>query len=587
MLDSAGAVGAGCRERPGRATHSRTSPYLASRPAADSCAGAALEAVTFSSVVSAELRAAEREIDSVYRGNALVAQPFSQAAWRFLAVNEERVMREVVRTGETGTSHHDHYYAALFDDVVVSTKWPMRWLLADCRPGERIPRQFDDAAYVAANALSELGRSYLHFEGAFTYASLGALTLTVEGRSIRASNEFRGGTRYDAYDRLRQPRMPDTPLGDVDRVIGRLRPTVRIKGQLFSYDAGPRMVAAALEALSPLIDSRFALPSDWAFRRFSLNDFRSVARVLWTLAYLHFNARIIAAGDGCVGLGYARALYVKTRHELVAIVRDHTQLTRNTVADIVDTLTLGHQGQRSPDPALQPIVPLTTRHIAIAPNLVINSALERNLTVLLNRLPEEKAQYAVLSKDRETTSRQRIIRVLKDLGFRYWFGRISEWGTAGEVDLVIVSDAEQCCLALETKAFIGPADPREVHERSMEIARGIEQAVLRRSRTVATPGPLMRALGTVNSYEVTWAVASETSIGAPYVQSDDMPVIQTQHLLDKLSADGRLAMVCQWLKCSNHLPIEGRHYETVDFVATLGDWSLPWYGLRALVSDYV
>lgn len=522
-------------------------------------------------MVSPELRAAEREIDKVPLRNALVEQPFSQAAWRFMAANEERVIREIVKADQTGTSKHDQYYAALFDSIVVSTKWPMRWLLAECRAGDKIPQEFDDDGYVAAQQLSDLGQDYSHFEAAFTYASIGVLTLALEDRSIHASDEFRRGTRYDAYDRLRQSRMLDTPLDSVDKVISALGPTVRFKNQWFFYDTGPRLTAMALEALSSLIDSRFGLPDEWVFGRFSLNDFRSVARVLWTLAYLHFNARVIAARQGCVGMGYGRALYVTTKRELVATLREHTGLTRDAVGSIVDTLTLGRHDQRSPDPALQPLIPLTSRHLAIAPNLVLNSALERNLAVLLNRLPEEKALYATLSKDREAMSRQRVTRLLDDLGYRYWFGELSEWGAAAEIDLAIVSDTERRCLALEMKAFIGPADPREVHERSLEIERGIEQATLRRSKARDLPGPLRGALGIDDTYDVTWAVASETSIGAPYVQSDDMPVVQTRHILDKLGAEHRLAPVCEWLNKSEHLPVEGTHYAAVDFTARVGE----------------
>ena len=538
-------------------------------------------------MVSPELRAAEREIDKVPLRNALVEQPFSQAAWRFMAANEERVIREIVKADQTGTSKHDQYYAALFDSIVVSTKWPMRWLLAECRAGDKIPQEFDDDGYVAAQQLSDLGQDYSHFEAAFTYASIGVLTLALEDRSIHASDEFRRGTRYDAYDRLWQSRMLDTPLDSVDKVISALGPTVRFKNQWFFYDTGPRLTAMALEALSSLIDSRFGLPDEWVFGRFSLNDFRSVARVLWTLAYLHFNARVIAARQGCVGMGYGRALYVTTKRELVATLREHTGLTRDAVGSIVDTLTLGRHDQRSPDPALQPLIPLTSRHLAIAPNLVLNSALERNLAVLLNRLPEEKALYATLSKDREAMSRQRVTRLLDDLGYRYWFGELSEWGAAAEIDLAIVSDTERRCLALEMKAFIGPADPREVHERSLEIERGIEQATLRRSKARDLPGPLRGALGIDDTYDVTWAVASETSIGAPYVQSDDMPVVQTRHILDKLGAEHRLAPVCEWLNKSEHLPVEGTHYAAVDFTARVGEWSLAWYGIRGLVADYV
>jgi hypothetical protein len=189
-------------------------------------------------VVSAELRAAEANIDSVPIRNALIRQPFSQAAWRFMAANEERIVREIVQTDRTGTSKHDQYYAALFDSVVVSTKWPMRWLLAGCRAGEKFPQRFDEDGNVAANDLSELGQNYSHFESALTYATLGVLTLGIEDRSIHASDEFRRDTRYDAYDRLRQARTPHTPLESLDAVISALGPTVRFNGEWFFYDTG-------------------------------------------------------------------------------------------------------------------------------------------------------------------------------------------------------------------------------------------------------------------------------------------------------------------------------------------------------------
>ena len=143
-------------------------------------------------------------------------------------------------------------------------------------------------------------------------------------------------------------------------------------------------------------------------------------------------------------MGYARALYVTTKRELVATVREHTDLTRDTVDRIVETLTLGRHDQRSPDPALQPLIPLTSRHLAIAPNLVLNSALERNLAVLLNRLPEERALYARLSKDREALSRTRLsLEYSMTSGTATGSVNCRSGAPAAEIDLAIVSDSER------------------------------------------------------------------------------------------------------------------------------------------------
>lgn len=538
-------------------------------------------------VVSQELREAEREIDGVFRSNALLRAGFAKAAWRFMAANEERVMREIIRNDGVNSSSSAHKFAALGDAVVTQSKWPMRWLLSTCRPGGRIPETFNDDEYQAALDLAELGQNYSHFEAAFTYASLGVLTLTIEDHLLRSSAEFRGDTRYEAYDRLRHPGPSDPGPVVSRRLLAVLDSTVRVKEQWFFYDTGPGLIDMGLDVLSSTVDSRFHLPDHWTFSRFSLADVREVVRVMWVLAFLHFHARVLASRRGCRGLGYSRALLFFTTRELLETVRIHTKVHRRTIAEILSTLTFGARDQQNPDPALQPLIALTPRHLGIAPNLLLNSSFERNISVLLNRLSDDRQVYARLSKDREEMARDRVVREVTELGYRCWHGELSAWGRAGEVDLIITSDAERCCLALEMKAFIWPADPREVHERSLEIKRGIVQATEREVKTRELPEALHKALHTDSGYEVTWAVASETSIGAGYVQSIDIPVIQTQHLIDRLRHERRLTSVCDWLKRGAHLPIEGSHYKAIDFEAAVGSWRLQWYGLKCLSEDYI
>jgi hypothetical protein len=48
-----------------------------------------------------------------------------------------------------------------------------------------------------------------------------------------------------------------------------------------------------------------------------------------------------------------------------------------------------------------------------------------------------------------------------------------------EIDLTIVSDVEKARLILEVKAFLGPAEPREIRDRSQQITRGIQQVKAR------------------------------------------------------------------------------------------------------------
>lgn len=538
--------------------------------------------------VSSDLRAVESEVDAFYLTNPLVSRPFAEAAWYFLAFCEEIVVREIVRADSTGTAGTPYDYAMVADNLILHTKWPLRWLRNNCIEGGAVPSRCDGDMYEAAWRLSDLSHQYQSFESAFTYATLGLLQLTLQGHRIVPSGDLRGDSRYEAYDRLvgpgEKPRIGDEAKPFLDRIAN----SVRIEGDKFAYALNPGLVKAGLETLGPLMDTRFELPSDWRLTRYALGDFVSVARVLFVLAFVHFHARMTAARRGCIGLGFARSVMVFERPELLRRLRRYTGLEEPVLVSIVEDLTYGARRIRNPDPALQPLIPLTQSLFGVGPNLILNSSLERNFAVLLNRLPDEKEAYSKLSQEREKLLQQRIKEELQDLGVRFWHGEMTRWGGAPDIDLAIISDAQKRCLILELKSFLGPAEIREVRDRSKEIGRGIEQVRELRRYASSYPDHLSNALGIDQSYRFSWGVASETSVGAVYVQATDVPVVRTRHLLAKLRRDKNLSACCDWLEAREYLPVEGTHYKVVDIEASIADYTLEWYGIRLLVeTDYV
>jgi hypothetical protein len=389
------------------------------------------------------------------------------------------------------------------------------------------------------------------------------------------------------YDRLTQLACAGAIGAQEASFLERVARSVRVEGDQFKYDLNPSLVRAGLESLGSMIDAWFVLPKDWQMPRFTLRDFGQVWRVLFVLATIHFRARIAAAHQGCLGLGLARALIVMERSEVVRRLHRYTGIAEPTVGAIVEDLTYGARGQVNPDPALQPLVLVSPDTYAIAFNLVMHSSPERNLSVLLNRLADGRTTYVRLSQQREDLSRNGVIEAVSRLGFRCWHGDVPNWPGASEIDLAIVSDGEQQCLILELKSFIEPAEPREVRDRSEEIKRGIEQVRERKKMAARLRGPLLKVLEIDDRYRLTWAVASETSVGAGYVQTPEVPVVRTRHLLMKLAQVPRLAACCAWLEAGDYLPSEGIHYEVVEVEATVGRWTLEWYGIKGLVDGYI
>lgn len=211
--------------------------------------------------------------------------------------------------------------------------------------------------------------------------------------------------------------------------------------------------------------------------------------------------------------------------------------------------------------------------------------MERNFAVLLNRLPAERRNYARLSQTREATLRASMEHGLDNMELRFWHGEIASWGRAGELDLVIIDDKTRHCLVLELKSFLAPAEPREVRDRSEEIAKGVHQVRDRRERWSKEPNDLFATVQATDGYTACFAVASKTSIGAVYAQDPTVPVVGSDHLVEKIRRDG-LPAACEWLTTRSYLPVQGRHFdiETVD--AEIAGWHLQWYGIKPLVEHY-
>jgi len=446
--------------------------------------------------------------------------------------------------------------------------------------------EYDEGNYEAATQLSRLSMSYIPFESAFSYATWGLATLTLEGDRIKTSGPIRQDARFDAYNRLVQDLPSDGNEAEAAPFHSLLAESFRVTQDSFDYVLNPRIVRAAVEFTGPVVEARFNLPPNWMLPRYTFADFRGVAKVIWALAFIHYQARLFAALSRCSGLGYTNAILLMDNRELVNRVRRYSGVEESKVSAIITDLTYGERNQINPDPALQPLIRLNSTTYAIPPSIVLNSSMERNFSVLLNRLPEEQKAYSALSQERESLSRQRIAKKLAGMPIRIWHGEISEWGSAREVDIAIISDEQRACLILELKSFIAPAEAREIRERSEEIAKGIRQVRSRREKIMQNPEPLFQSARISCTFQIYCAVASESSIGANYVQVDDVAVTNTSHLLTKLQNVGDLRTVFGWMDRKEYLPVEGIHYKKVETQDTIGPWTIEWYALKDLVEDF-
>ena len=248
-------------------------------------------------------------------------------------------------------------------------------------------------------------------------------------------------------------------------------------------------------------------------------------------------------------------------------------------------LTYGSCGQTNADPALQPLISLTATKFALPPALVLNSDFRRNFAVLLNRMPTEKAVYSRISKQRESICRDETGTKFVKAGYRIWSGPWPGRSDLPDVDLAVISDREKHCLFIELKAFVEPAEAREIVQRDEEVAKGIQQSKLLRAAFQEDSTNIRRRLRIDDLYTGSFIVASESGIGSCLVKDRSISVIRTAHLLKRMRAIGSLTELCNWLDRGEFLPVKGVQYDEVTVIKHVGSWELEWYGIKPLLSS--
>ena len=242
------------------------------------------------------------------------------------------------------------------------------------------------------------------------------------------------------------------------------------------------------------------------------------------------------------------------------------------VSSIIEDLTYGNRGIKSPNLALQPLVKIHSDFYAIVPFLWIAWIPEDNLIALLNRLPKEKEIYSKLSNEKEDRMREDTKAELGAKGFRFCDGPVHK--SLPDIDLAIVMDSEKAVLLIELKWFVAPGSIYEKHLKSKEISKGVSQVKKLRTAFSTKNALLLNKLNIDSSYKFEGAVVSQNWTGYADVQSPDVPVIQLHHLIAKLKGENSLKLTIEWLTNREYLPKINNDFTVGETSIEVGDWIL-------------
>jgi hypothetical protein len=534
-----------------------------------------------SDLLSTQLRNIESEIDNAYRANPLTKLDFSKAGWTLLAFGEDSFLKPHV----IGDDNTVHTASIIPDNFITSVNYPLYWLYKTCSNGGEPPFRCDNGNYQAAWDLLNLGKNYTTFCSVFTYASRGIIQLTVEGSRLIPVHDFLVQSQYEAYNRLIKPSFTDEPISESEELVELISLSLRIDGERFSYKLSPQVAKAAKRIIGPGLRKRFVLPDTWQFSRYSLEDFRRVFETLTAISLTHWWARYLAARSGCSALGYADSIFVPGRDELLGRTVNYSGVEERIVSYVLHDLTYGSTPGPMPDPALQPLIPLNSELYAVMPNLWLHNAAERNFTVLLNRLPAERAIYSRLVADKESLMKQNIETSLSQQNLRFVNGGIPGDSDLPDIDLAVIDDAGKVCILFELKWFIEPAEIREVIEKTEELKKGVRQLIALKRAFEDNHHPLLGKLRIDATYALYLVLASENWIGHSNAQHPEVSIIKTAHIIGKLEASRDLRETGEWLQHREYLPINTAQYEVIETKSTINNWTINWYGIKPLVTN--
>ena len=523
--------------------------------------------------VTQELRNIENQIDCLYQSNPLVNLPFATAAWHLLTTAEEDMLiQQVISLNQRTGAQLLYDVNMLSTEFATNLEYSMLWLHCTCTPGGQIPSVYDTELREASMDLLTLGKKYASVVFTFTCASRDVFKLKLQGSTIQPVGNVFDNLQYTAYNYLidsyhAQILVSLANYGDYP--IDAITHSLRIDDNSFRYKLNPRMVSDMVAFHQPTFDSMFSLPEEWKFTSYSLGEFRKVFEAICGISHIHTTARHIAMSRNRVN--EATIIYIECCDDFLRRIINYSRVSESVVRNILDDLTYGNKGIEKPEPRLQPLIKLTSNTYALVPNLWICMSAENSVTTLLNKCSSNRKAYLELTTRKEELMRNRIINRLTDASVRTVCGEVSG---LPDVDLAIIRDAEKTALLLELKWFIAPVIAREIIEKSEEIEKGISQVRELECAFANNSEPLLNKLKIDSSYRLKGVVVSENWIGDARVQSAEVPVIQSDHLIERLNAVSPLQSTIEWLKARKYLPTEGEHFRVEEQAITIGDWTL-------------
>jgi hypothetical protein len=344
--------------------------------------------------------------------------------------------------------------------------------------------------------------------------------------------------------------------------VEQIAKSVSVTKGLVSYEYRQDL---ALKLVPHIPQPPYLIPEAWKFTWGGRAEVTLLLNALSLRCIYHIVAVHFGSGaHGLRGGGDSNIVLVLSREQLITDLELMSSLDKTRIREFVDSLAWG-RGTNTPDPALQPLIPIGSGVFAIPCIHLLSSSQERNLLSLMARTQPQAfdAQSRLFEQDMLTSLLSSSLPFSVELRSNV---RPRVDGVEEEIDLLLVDVRGRRLLVCELRWMLGPGDPREVQNRKNECFKKVGQVrrkvewVSARAEAVAAIALGRKALVESGGGWITTGVVLIAGFGGTRSPDSKYPILPVTLFARAMGKASSLEALAFWCDGLSWLPQEGKHF---------------------------
>lgn len=494
-----------------------------------------------------EAEAIENKIDAHFNASQLPTSDLNTARWLVCLVHEDLTRFALLDAAKIWHQAHarsqraellillDHYKYALRHALILCAKHLPT--TEACGPVPSTDHNYTSALHLLASAseYSDATRAFSSFHAnsseLFVCQDTGALQPSLDLRTSQYGTlEFLLATDNGKFSPISLLAIlfsgPEFYIPEIES-IGTWAPTVReiikrvkLKRGRPSY----RLITNFAQELFDVFNGgETSPPPSWVFPWATMPEAQRYYVALQTISAYHLLSIHFGACNKLEGWGIDQICLAVDADELNRDIVRISKLPADVVASTTEALTLG-RNTTTPDPALQPLVPIGCGRLAVLGSVILSSNWPRNMLSLHTRVAENtfNARSAVFEH-------KMIAELESELPGKFAHHTSIHIPTPGgpeEIDLVLIDHQARSILFSELRWMLQPGDVREVLNRRKVIKAKVDQI---RRKVMGARAALLDVLDRLrlplSNWSINGLVIVEGYGGVPSTDPKSLPVV--------------------------------------------------------------